>query len=285
MLVLPGASSAPKADALAERLRTVLDAGDVAVSRPEKTTAAPSPPPSACPAPPPSTAAAAEGWTTVSHKKRAKNMAQPSSGPTPVTTAAAARTTRAQRRRERRRGGKGKGGVAQAPASQPPPPPPPPPKKETVARERRAPRVRPPKSSAVVLTLKSGAEDRGVTYASLLTQAKSNIRLADLGIEGGLRLRTARTGARMLVLPGASSAPKADALAERLRTVLDAGDVAVARPEKTVCLRVSGLDDCTTEDEVAAAISQATGCPADSLKLTKIRSGPDGLSLATVAEF
>ncbi|KAJ0173876.1 hypothetical protein K1T71_011025 [Dendrolimus kikuchii] len=88
--------------------------------------------------------------------------------------------------------------------------------------------------------------------------------------------RMARTGARMLVLPGASSAPKADALAERLRSVLDAGDVAVSRPEKTVCLRVSGLDDCTTEGEVAAAISQATGCPADSIKTTKIRFGPDG---------
>ncbi|KAJ0170994.1 hypothetical protein K1T71_013766 [Dendrolimus kikuchii] len=181
-------------------------------------TAAPSPPPSAHPAPPPPAAAAAEGWTTVGRRKRAKNQAPPSSGTTPVTTAAAAQPTRAQRRRERRRGGKGKGDVAQASASQPPPPPPPPARKETVARERRAPRVRPPKSSAVVLTLKSGAGDRGVTYASLLTQAKSNIRLADLGIEGGLRLRMARTGARMLVLPGASSAPKADALAERLRT-------------------------------------------------------------------
>ncbi|KAJ0173397.1 hypothetical protein K1T71_010546, partial [Dendrolimus kikuchii] len=42
---------------------------------------------------------------------------------------------------------------------------------------------------------------------------------------GGLRLKRARTGARMLVVPGATSAPQADALAVSLRTVLKAEDV------------------------------------------------------------
>ncbi|KAJ0169720.1 hypothetical protein K1T71_014326 [Dendrolimus kikuchii] len=77
----------------------------------------------------------------------------------------------------------------------------------------------------------------------MATARVTRIRLADLGIEGGLRLKQARTGARMLVLPGASDAPQADALAEQLRHNLYPEDVRISRPEKTVCLRVSGLDD------------------------------------------
>ncbi|KAJ0170991.1 hypothetical protein K1T71_013763 [Dendrolimus kikuchii] len=236
------------------------------------------PPPSACPAPPPPVATAAEeGWTTVSRKKRAKNRAPPSSGTQPATTAAAAQPTSAPRRGGRGRGGKGQGDVAQAPASQPPPPPPPAPKKRRQPpKEKRSPRLRAPKSAAVVLTLQPGAAERGVTYANLFSKAKSRIRLADLGIEGGLKLRQARTGGRILVLPSASDASKADALAEQLRINLYPEDVRISRPEKTVCLRVSGLDDHAHEEDVAAAIARTTGCSLGSIK---------ALLLATVAEF
>ncbi|KAJ0172433.1 hypothetical protein K1T71_012406 [Dendrolimus kikuchii] len=246
-------------------------------------TAASSSLPRADPAPPPPAADAAEGWTTVGPKKRAKNKAPPPSGTQPAVTAAVAQPTRAQRRRERRRRGKGKGDVAQALASQPPPPPPPAPKKSEAPKERRAPRLRPPRSAAVVLTLQPGAADRGVTYADLLSKAKANIRLADVGIEGGLRLKRARTGARMLVVPGANSAPQADALAEQLRTVLYPEDVRVSRPEKTVCLRISGLDDHTHEEDVAAAIARTTGCSLGSIKTSKVRPGIDGMGQTVVA--
>ncbi|KAJ0176353.1 hypothetical protein K1T71_007532 [Dendrolimus kikuchii] len=334
MLVVPGATSAPQADALAESLRTVLNAEDVRESRPEKgvyeqmrsarltpqpgpaprsspaprarptpppspslifgrpagefpplpsrrdsvetaVSSASAPPPPACPAPLPLPAVAEEGWTTVGRKKRAKK-APPSSGTQPATTAAAAQPTSAPRRGGRGRGGKGKGDVAQAPASQPPPPPPPASnKKERKPKEKRS-RLRAPKSAAVVLTLQPGAAERGVTYANLFSKAKSRIRLADLGIEGGLRLRQARTGGRILVLPSASDASKADALAEQLRINLYPEDVRISRPEKTVCLRVSGLDDHAHEEDVAAAIARTTGCSLGSIK---------ALLLATVAEF
>ncbi|KAJ0171229.1 hypothetical protein K1T71_012779 [Dendrolimus kikuchii] len=166
--------------------------------RKERAVAKSTPPPPACPAPLPPSTSAEQGWTTVSRKKRA-NKAPPSSGTQPATTAAAAQPTSAPRRGGRGRGGKGQGDVAQAPASQPPPPPPPAPKKKTAAKEKRSPRLRPPKSAAVVLTLQPGAAERGVTYANLFSKAKSRIRLADLGIEGGLKLRQARTGGRILL--------------------------------------------------------------------------------------
>ena len=93
----------------------------------------------------------------------------------------------------------------------------------------------------------------------------------------------ARTGARMLVLPGADSAPKADALAEALRAVLDEEHVRISRPEKTVSLRVSGLDDCTHAEDVAAAIARTTNCPVGSIRASKIRPGPDGMGMTVVA--
>ncbi|KAJ0172446.1 hypothetical protein K1T71_011585 [Dendrolimus kikuchii] len=251
--------------------------------RKKRAVAMSTPPPPPCPAPTTSSAAAEDGWTTVGKKKAARKAAQPSSGTQPAATAADAQTTRARRQRGRGRGRKEKGDAAQAPALQPPPPPPPPPKKENRARGRKVPRMRPPKSSAVVLTMQSGAEERGVTYASLLSRAKANIRLADLGIEGGLRLKRARTGARMLVVPGATSAPQADALAESLRTVLNAEDVRVSRPEKAVYVRVSGLDDTTEGDDVAAAIARTTGCSRESVRASKVRPGPDGAGTTVVA--
>ena len=241
------------------------------------------PPPPTCPAPLPPPAAAGEGWTTVAKKKKQPKKAKaPSASAAPVAPAAADAASSAKRRRNRGGKGRRKGGKAQEKSSQPPPPPPPPPKKEK-ARDRRAPRIRAPKSSAVVLTIQPGVDERRVTYANILSRAKANIRLSELGIEGGLRLKVARTGARMLVLPGADSAPKADALAEALRTVLDEEQVRVSRPEKTVSLRVSGLDDCTHAEDVAAAIARTTNCPVGSIRASKIRPGPDGMGTTVVA--
>ncbi|KAJ0182187.1 hypothetical protein K1T71_001556 [Dendrolimus kikuchii] len=236
------------------------------------------------PAPPSQAAfAAEEGWSTVVRRRGGqKKAAPPSAGTQPAATAAQAPTTRAKRRAGRGRKGKGKGDVAQEKSSQPPPPPPRPEKKGK-ALERKAPRLRPPTSSAVVLTIQPAAVERGRTYADLLSKAKANIRLADLGIEGGLRLKRARTGARMLLLPGTSSAPQADALAERLRTVLEPEYVRVTRPEKTVYLRISGLDDTTEDEDVAAAIARTTTCSLGSLKASKVRPGPDGMGTTVVA--
>ncbi|KAJ0173396.1 hypothetical protein K1T71_011572 [Dendrolimus kikuchii] len=218
------------------------------------------PPPLACPAPPPPPAATEEGWTTV-NRRRTRKGKTPSTSAVPVAPPAADAAESAKPRGTRGGRRRGRGQKAQEQSSQPPPPPPPSKKTEKPKPvERRAPRLRAPKSAAVVLTLQPGAADRGVTYANLFSKAKARIKLADLGIEGGLRLKRARTGARMLLVPGADSAPQADALAEQLRLNLYPEDVRVSRPEKTVCLRVSGLDDHVHEEDVAAAIARTTGC-------------------------
>ncbi|XP_013165260.1 PREDICTED: uncharacterized protein LOC106116068, partial [Papilio xuthus] len=98
----------------------------------------------------------------------------------------------------------------------------------------------------------------------------------------GVRLRKAANGGRVFEFPGASSGEKADSLAQRLREVLDGGVVRVARPVKTVALRVAGLDDATTAAEVVTAVAAAGGCPADQLRAGAMSTGRDGLGSVVV---
>lgn len=128
---------------------------------------------------------------------------------------------------------------------------------------------KPPKSSAVVLTLSSEAEAAGHTYAELLATAKIKIKLADIGI-ASLRCRYTITGARMLEITGEGREAKVDALAAQLTTALAGVDIRIARPVKCADLRLSGLDDSVTPSEVADAQTQG-GCRADEIRVGDIR--------------
>ncbi|XP_049887055.1 uncharacterized protein LOC126381643 [Pectinophora gossypiella] len=147
------------------------------------------------------------------------------------------------------------------------------PKAQSTARAKV--RIRTPKTAAVTLTLVPGAEERGVTYASILTDAKQRVRLADLGI-GSLGFRKTATGARMLEVGGEASAEKADSLASKLREVLSPEAVRVARPVKRAEIRITGLDDSADAFEVAEAIAKEGGCSSDAIKCGRIVVGPRG---------
>ncbi|XP_049872853.1 uncharacterized protein LOC126376365 [Pectinophora gossypiella] len=136
-------------------------------------------------------------------------------------------------------------------------------------------RLRTPKTAAVTLTLMPGAEERGVTYASILMDAKQRVRLADLKIDS-LRFRRTATGARMLEVGGEASAEKADSLASKLKEVLSPEAVRVARPVKRAEIRVTGLDDSADAFEVAEAIAKEGGCSSEAIKCGRMVVGPRG---------
>ncbi|KAL0842498.1 hypothetical protein ABMA28_014592 [Loxostege sticticalis] len=160
-----------------------------------------------------------------------------------------------------KKGQKPQGGQPARPHAQPAKP---------AAKKPATPKLRPPRSSAIVLTLLPGAQEKGVTYETALRDAKSRINISELGING-LRCVKAKTGGKLLEIPGATSGDKADALAAKLKEVLPAELVRVSRPTKTVDVRLSGLDDSVTKDEVAEAVSRVGGCAADSIKVGEIR--------------
>ncbi|XP_049884552.1 uncharacterized protein LOC126379775 [Pectinophora gossypiella] len=148
-----------------------------------------------------------------------------------------------------------------------------PPKPRSTAQKKA--KLRTPRTAAVSLTLVPGVEERGVTYASILSDAKRRVSLADLGISN-MRFRRAATGARLLEIGGENSAAKADSLAKKLREVLSPGAVKVVRPVKRAEIRVTGLDDSADAIEVADAVAKEGGCAVDDVKHGRIVVGPRG---------
>ncbi|KAL0818003.1 hypothetical protein ABMA28_008545 [Loxostege sticticalis] len=135
---------------------------------------------------------------------------------------------------------------------------------------------RPPRSTAVVLTVQPGADERGVTYEKAIAEAKRRIDISELGIEA-VRFRRAVTGATIIEVPGATSTDKADSLAARLKQIFEEGDVKISRPTKCSELRVSGLDDAVTAEEIAAAVAKLGDCPVEQVKVGTPRSDHTGL--------
>ncbi|KAL0859696.1 hypothetical protein ABMA27_010811 [Loxostege sticticalis] len=133
-----------------------------------------------------------------------------------------------------------------------------------------AQKLRPPRSSAIVLTLMEGAEEKGVSYQTIIRDARSRINIEEIGI-ASLKFAKAKTGGKLLEIPGSTSGDKADVLANKLKEILPADLVRVTRPVKTADVRISGLDDATTSDEVAAAVAKAGGCVAEAIRVGEIR--------------
>nr|XP_037877550.1 uncharacterized protein LOC119631126 [Bombyx mori] len=148
---------------------------------------------------------------------------------------------------------------------------------------RKGPEIRAPRSEAVTLTLQPGAAERGVTYQSVIAEAKAKIKLSDLGLQA-VTHRQAATGARLFEVAGTTSgsAEKADALAAKMREVLSPEDVRVSRPMKTAEVRIAGLDDSVTSEEVVAAVARSGECPSDKVRAGDIRTDATGLGVVWV---
>lgn len=134
---------------------------------------------------------------------------------------------------------------------------------------------KPPKTAAVVLTLSPEATAAGITYAEILTTAKTKIKLADLNIEH-IKCRNTIAGARILEISGEDKGLKADLLAEKLKSTLADEDVRVTRPTKCAEIRLIGLDDTATTTEVAEALANQSDCTSHEIRVGDIRETPAG---------
>ena len=148
-----------------------------------------------------------------------------------------------------------------------------------VSKPKQLPRptvAKPPRTSAVIVTLTPEAIAKGVSYAQVLERAQQAINLVQLGITEGLTVRQAISGARLLELAAAHSSEQADMLAERLRVVLD-GVAVITRPYKVATLKLVGLDDSVTKDKVVDAVASVSGCAADTITASDMCHGPGGM--------
>lgn len=146
------------------------------------------------------------------------------------------------------------------------------------APKKKAQKLRLPQSTAVVLTLlqpKADTSERE-SYAAVIGEAKKQVDLDALGISG-VRVRRTATNARIFEIPGRESGEKADALANKLREVMDPALVRISRPTKCAEMRISGLDDSVVSPEVVEAVAREGGCAVEDIKAGEVALGPSGL--------
>ena len=99
---------------------------------------------------------------------------------------------------------------------------------------------------------------------------RREIKLSELDIKE-LRLRKAITGAMLFEISGQDAGSKASRLAERMAATLKDLPAKITVPRRTAELRVTGLEDSVTSEEVAAAVAEAGGCHADEVSVEPIR--------------
>ncbi|KAL0821392.1 hypothetical protein ABMA28_004877 [Loxostege sticticalis] len=172
--------------------------------------------------------------------------------------------------------GKGKSSQAQASAAQQQPKSS---KSATTAdnKPKKKPRLREPKTAAVVVGLDPQFGNASSELNKLLREAKSKIDVDELGLSGRLSTRTSRvTGKRILVVAAdkekgnAEAGEKADALASALLNALPPGMVSVTRPEKHIDVRLSGVDVTATASDISEAVAKAGECLPAHIKVGRI---------------
>lgn len=138
-------------------------------------------------------------------------------------------------------------------------------------------KIRPPRSAAVILTPTVSTLSR----AEVMAEARRRVKLEEIEITY-IRSKIAATGAIILEVPGEDSAPKADRLAERLRTALADKEVRITRPTKSAELRIGGLDESITREDLAIAVAGASDCSQDDIRIGEIRRNAAGLGVAWI---
>lgn len=135
---------------------------------------------------------------------------------------------------------------------------------------------RPPRSSAVTLKISKDKKDK-YTYASILAKAREKISLDDLGIDKTRIRRTAGDNI-LIAIPGLNKQAEADKLAAELTKVLGE-DIMVSRPNIMGELRLYGLDDSITVEEIKEVISKHGNCKIQEIRSSNIKGMRNGLGM------
>ncbi|XP_045494084.1 uncharacterized protein LOC123693129 [Colias croceus] len=149
------------------------------------------------------------------------------------------------------------------------------------ASQSAKPRLRAPRSAAVVLTIPAEAQANGVTYAAVIKEARSKVDLKEAGIEC-VKFRQAVTGATVIQIAGPGSSDKADLLSVKLKNIFKDQNIKVSRPVKMADLRVSGLDASITATDLKEAIAIKGECSAEQIRVSQIQQDKTGLYAAWV---
>lgn len=132
-------------------------------------------------------------------------------------------------------------------------------------------RRRPPRSAAIAI--RGRGED--FSYRDAILRAREAIPMEDRNVD--TRVRRAANGALLIEVMGKDSTERANRLASHIREVLkDEADV--RRPIRQARLRLSGMDDSVTVDEVISTMANAGSCSEEDIRAGELRLGYNGLN-------
>lgn len=144
------------------------------------------------------------------------------------------------------------------------------------AKNANLPKLKTRVNKPAVVTITSKSD--GVSYAQILSKAKQNVSLGNLGIQN-VRMRRALNGALVLKLPGPDGKKLDGSLRITLQEVLRE-DAAMNNPVATGELRLRGIDPATTQDEISYELEKISGCPSRDLKVSAINLMRDSMGIA-----
>lgn len=93
-----------------------------------------------------------------------------------------------------------------------------------------------------------------ITNKEIMMRARREIVLKDYDIED-CQIRNGFTGGLVIEIPGEDAENKADRLAIRLRDIFKGEQIRVNRPRIKVDIKITGLDESTTNDEIQETLS------------------------------
>lgn len=136
---------------------------------------------------------------------------------------------------------------------------------QKTSQRRRAPRT------AAVAIQCSNPDD----YPTVLRKARERISLSELKIQI-TKTRRAINGGLIIEISGDDNEEKADILANRLKEILDTR-VKITRPSKRAAIRIIGMDDSASAEEIAEIVSTIGGCSIADIKTGEIKQTNRGL--------
>jgi len=115
------------------------------------------------------------------------------------------------------------------------------------------------------------------TYAQALKRAREKISLEEIGIEK-TRIRKTATGNILIEIPGIDRSGEADRLATKLQNVLE-GIAKIARPTIKGEIRLFGIDDSITREEIVDMIAKEGNCKQEEVRTGEMRMMRSGLGM------
>ncbi|XP_076764967.1 uncharacterized protein LOC143431873 [Xylocopa sonorina] len=139
-----------------------------------------------------------------------------------------------------------------------------------------------PKTAAVVITVPvNNADSKVKSYAEAMAAARQRVKLEEIGIQS-VKPKKARTGGLILEITGESNEAKAAILAEKLRAALSEDGVTISTPTKKGEVRLHGIEDSISKDEVLRNLATIGECAETDIKTGPLRRTYTGLNTVWV---